>query len=117
MLASPLPAMRPPFRADQVGSLLRPPNLKADPKAAIREVVAKQEAIGLESVTDGEFSRQWWRPHEYVLPRQGRSPQRGVETGRPVERGNKIIGVEYDSQHFGGWLGTHHIRERCHGRT
>src|SRR5262245_48528924 len=27
---------------------------------AIREVVAKQESIGLESVTDGEFSRDWW---------------------------------------------------------
>jgi 5-methyltetrahydropteroyltriglutamate--homocysteine methyltransferase len=52
--------LKPPFRADHVGSLLRPANLKADPKAAIRAVVAKQEAIGLQSVTDGEFSRQWW---------------------------------------------------------
>jgi methionine synthase II (cobalamin-independent) len=52
--------MTPPFRADHVGSLLRPRNLKDDPKAAIRAVVAKQEAIGLESVTDGEFSREWW---------------------------------------------------------
>src|SRR5438094_2858598 len=53
-------ASHPPFRADHVGSLLRPPKLEADPRRAIREVVAKQEAIGLESVTDGEFSRQWW---------------------------------------------------------
>ncbi|HYL90921.1 MAG TPA: 5-methyltetrahydropteroyltriglutamate--homocysteine S-methyltransferase [Burkholderiales bacterium] len=52
--------MTPPFRADHVGSLLRPPHLKADPQAAIRDAVAKQEAIGLESVTDGEFSREWW---------------------------------------------------------
>ena len=52
--------MRPPFRADHVGSLLRPPYARTDPKRAIREVVAKQEAIGLEAVTDGEFSRQWW---------------------------------------------------------
>jgi 5-methyltetrahydropteroyltriglutamate--homocysteine methyltransferase len=53
--------MRPPFRADHVGSLLRPPGLsKANLKEKIREVVAKQEAIGLESVTDGEFSRKWW---------------------------------------------------------
>jgi 5-methyltetrahydropteroyltriglutamate--homocysteine methyltransferase len=52
--------MKPPFRADQVGSLLRPANLKADPRKAIRDVVAKQEAIGLEAVTDGEFSREWW---------------------------------------------------------
>jgi 5-methyltetrahydropteroyltriglutamate--homocysteine methyltransferase len=52
--------MSPPFRADHVGSLLRPRNLKDDPKAAIRAVVARQEALGLESITDGEFSRQWW---------------------------------------------------------
>ncbi len=52
--------MKPPFRADQVGSLLRPANLKQDPEKAIREVVARQEAIGLEAVTDGEFSREWW---------------------------------------------------------
>ena len=53
--------MRPPFRADHVGSLLRPAGLDpANLKEKIREVVARQEAIGLESITDGEFSRQWW---------------------------------------------------------
>ncbi|HYN12958.1 MAG TPA: 5-methyltetrahydropteroyltriglutamate--homocysteine S-methyltransferase [Burkholderiales bacterium] len=60
--------MKPPFRADQVGSLLRPSGLaqarerqdKAFQENAIREVVAKQEAIGLECITDGEFSRDWW---------------------------------------------------------
>jgi len=60
--------MKPPFRADHVGSLLRPPGLAAARKnqdrafqeQAIRQVVAKQEAIGLEAVTDGEFSRDWW---------------------------------------------------------
>lgn len=60
--------MKPPFRADQVGSLLRPPPLAPARKnndldtqqRLIREVVAKQEAIGLESITDGEFSRDWW---------------------------------------------------------
>ncbi|HUQ73722.1 MAG TPA: 5-methyltetrahydropteroyltriglutamate--homocysteine S-methyltransferase [Burkholderiales bacterium] len=52
--------MRPPFRADHVGSLLRPSSLKQDKERAIREAVARQEAIGLESITDGEFSRQWW---------------------------------------------------------
>ena len=66
-----------PFRADQVGSLLRPPELKAardDAKAGkitreklteiedrlIRDAVAKQEAVGLQSVTDGDFRRQSW---------------------------------------------------------
>jgi 5-methyltetrahydropteroyltriglutamate--homocysteine methyltransferase len=60
--------MNPPFRADQVGSLLRPRGLAEARKRkdrsfeenAIREVVAKQEAIGLQAVTDGEFSRDWW---------------------------------------------------------
>jgi 5-methyltetrahydropteroyltriglutamate--homocysteine methyltransferase len=65
----------PPFRADQVGSLLRPTHLiEARQKLrkkeidgaqlqrieddAIREVVAMQEAIGLRSISDGEFRRQ-----------------------------------------------------------
>jgi 5-methyltetrahydropteroyltriglutamate--homocysteine methyltransferase len=63
--------MKPPFRADHVGSLLRPQDLslarknksndlKAIQEKAIRDVVAKQEAVGLESITDGEFSRDWW---------------------------------------------------------
>ena len=60
--------MQPPFRADHVGSLLRPPGLAearkrkdvAFQQSAIRAVVARQEAIGLQSVTDGEFSRDWW---------------------------------------------------------
>jgi 5-methyltetrahydropteroyltriglutamate--homocysteine methyltransferase len=52
--------MTPPFRADHVGSLLRPPYVKSDRQRAIREVVAKQEAIGLQGITDGEFSRDWW---------------------------------------------------------
>ena len=63
--------MKPPFRADQVGSLLRPeklararalqePDRDEVQAEAIRDVVRKQEAIGLEAVTDGEFSRDWW---------------------------------------------------------
>jgi len=63
--------MKPPFYADHVGSLLRPPELAAARKAkaanlreiedqAIRGAVAKQEAIGLQSVTDGEFRRDYW---------------------------------------------------------
>ncbi len=68
---------RPPFRADQVGSLLRPEELKQARAARaegrigaealheiedrlIREVVRKQESVGLEAVTDGEFRRAWW---------------------------------------------------------
>src|ERR1051326_3348174 len=67
----------PPFRADHVGSLLRPPPLtaaRADFKAgridaaalgaveddAIREVIRMQRDVGLRSVTDGEFRRTSW---------------------------------------------------------
>jgi len=65
----------PPFRADHVGSLLRPPELlkaRADRAAgkisaeelraiedsSIREVVAFQESVGLQSITDGEYRRE-----------------------------------------------------------
>jgi 5-methyltetrahydropteroyltriglutamate--homocysteine methyltransferase len=68
---------KPPFRADQVGSLLRsgpvkeartkratgeiaPAQLKAVEDAEITKLVAKQESIGLQGVTDGEFRRSWW---------------------------------------------------------
>jgi len=68
---------RPPFRADHVGSLLRPEALKearrkraageldAAGLAAVedREIaraIAKQESIGLQGITDGEFRRSWW---------------------------------------------------------
>src|SRR3712207_2502492 len=68
---------RPPFRADHVGSLLRPPELLQAREAhaagrisadelhavedeAIREVVRMQEDIGLRSATDGEFRRSSW---------------------------------------------------------
>jgi 5-methyltetrahydropteroyltriglutamate--homocysteine methyltransferase len=65
--------MKPPFRADHVGSLLRPAFLKeararntppselrALEDGAIRQVIAKQADIGLESATDGEFRRAMW---------------------------------------------------------
>ena len=68
---------KPPFRADHVGSLLRPPQLlkaredfaegridadelRAIEDDAIREVVRKQEEVGLQSATDGEFRRESW---------------------------------------------------------
>ena len=68
---------RPPFRADHVGSLLRPPQLlqaRADfadgrldadglreaEDEAIREIVAMQDGVGLQSATDGEFRRESW---------------------------------------------------------
>jgi len=71
------PRDTPPFRADHVGSLLRPPELlRAREEAAagrlsreqlrqvedeaIRQVVAAQRRVGLRSATDGEFRRTSW---------------------------------------------------------
>jgi 5-methyltetrahydropteroyltriglutamate--homocysteine methyltransferase len=62
---------RPPFRADHVGSLLRPKHLlqaRAEGSdelreledEAIRDVVRMQEEVGLQSATDGEFRRAAW---------------------------------------------------------
>jgi 5-methyltetrahydropteroyltriglutamate--homocysteine methyltransferase len=71
------PRTTPPFRADHVGSLLRPPELhearaqfaagriagdrlRAVEDEAIREVVGLQADAGLRSATDGEFRRSSW---------------------------------------------------------
>jgi 5-methyltetrahydropteroyltriglutamate--homocysteine methyltransferase len=69
---------QPPYRADHVGSLLRPAALR-DARAKrergeidaaaltriedeeIRKLIARQEAIGLRSITDGEFRRASWQ--------------------------------------------------------
>src|SRR5260221_6007297 len=68
---------KPPFRADMVGSLLRPAALKeARAKHAaggitddqlravedreIKVILKKQQDVGLQSATDGEFRRSWW---------------------------------------------------------
>ena len=56
--------MGPPFRAEQIGSLLRPQRLLDDPALAdgcIAEAIAWQERLGLAVVTDGEFRRESWR--------------------------------------------------------
>ena len=80
------PVSRPPFRADVVGSFLRPAKLKvarerllgpqtpdqhlgphdnaelrAVEDACVRDIVATQERAGLQAATDGEFRRRsWW---------------------------------------------------------
>jgi len=67
----------PPFRADHVGSLLRPAALKetreryakgeitaaalkAVEDCEIEGIIRKQQEAGLQSITDGEFRRSWW---------------------------------------------------------
>jgi 5-methyltetrahydropteroyltriglutamate--homocysteine methyltransferase len=88
----------PPFRADHVGSLLRSPALKeARAKRAAGEITAhqlkaiedreieiligKQEAVGLQSITDGEFRRASWQT-DFVSQLPGIETYRGE---RPVK--------------------------------
>ena len=98
-----------PFRADQVGSLLRPPALKEArekfargqiPRAALAEIedrliraaVARQEAVGLQAVTDGDFRRQSWSSDFLTAiegvaqdaPTGGRPPHLDVPAGSIV---------------------------------
>jgi 5-methyltetrahydropteroyltriglutamate--homocysteine methyltransferase len=72
-----MPRTKAPFRADHVGSFLRPAALKearakreqgaitaAELKTVedreIEKIIKKQEELGLKLATDGEFRRSWW---------------------------------------------------------
>ena len=89
---------RPPFRADHVGSLLRPVKLRearaanaagtlpADALRAIEDAciagaIAKQESIGLRAATDGEYRRAYWH-YDFVAKLEGAElyvPEQRVE--------------------------------------
>jgi 5-methyltetrahydropteroyltriglutamate--homocysteine methyltransferase len=98
---------KPPFRADHVGSFLRPAALKearakretgaitaAELKAVedreIENVIKKQEELGLQLATDGEFRRSWW--HFDFL-----GTLDGVETYE-AEQGIQFRGVQTKAQ-------------------
>ena len=98
---------RPPFRADHVGSFLRPAALKeararrekgaitaAELKTVedreIEKIIAKQQEIGLKLATDGEFRRSWW--HFDFLGHARR--RRAVE----AEQGIQFRGVQTKAQ-------------------
>lgn len=91
-------AIRAPFRADHVGSFLRPARLRAavennDPDLAaiqdecVREVVAMQAAAGLAVATDGEFRHESW--HNFLENLQG------VTVIPPVISGSTFIPRSY----------------------
>jgi 5-methyltetrahydropteroyltriglutamate--homocysteine methyltransferase len=78
---------KPPFRAEHVGSLLRPEaikegrarfgrgeikadELRAIEDEAIRVLIAKQESTGLQSITDGEARRAFWN-YDFFEPFEG----------------------------------------------
>jgi 5-methyltetrahydropteroyltriglutamate--homocysteine methyltransferase len=84
---------KPPFRADHVGSLLRPKQLleareehgqgriddaelRGIEDEAIRDVVRRQEEIGLQSATDGEFRRSSWHM-DFIYQLDGISKEAG----------------------------------------
>lgn len=88
--------LNPPFRADHVGSLLRPQHLKdarvrfqqnevtseqlrAIEDDAIRDVVRKQEAVGLQSITDGEFRRTFFHI-DFLQKLEGVAVSGGIAT-------------------------------------
>ena len=94
---------KPPFRADHVGSILRSTplkdarakrekgeitaaQLKAVEDTEIKKIIAKQEEIGLQLATDGEYRRSWW--HFDFLEGLG-----GVE-GYTADHGIQFAGVE-----------------------
>lgn len=94
------PHVMPPFRADHVGSLLRPPavararerfaqgaidadELRAVEDEAIRDLVAMQEEAGLHAITDGEARRSFWH-YDFMgaltgLDLEERAPEAGVQ--------------------------------------
>jgi 5-methyltetrahydropteroyltriglutamate--homocysteine methyltransferase len=111
-----MPVDKPPFRADHVGSLLRPQaihdaraacekggisaeQLKALGDEHIRDVIKKQEAVGLKAATDGEFRRAWWH-FDFLWGLDGFEKFR-------AETGIKFQGTESkrDSVRVGGKVG------------
>ena len=93
---------RPPFRADHVGSLLRPPellrareqyqkgalsaeSLREIEDSSIRDVAKLQEEIGLQGITDGEYRRTIWHA-DFLRQIEGVSVQEGAADGTGVAR-------------------------------
>ena len=96
---------KPPFRADHVGSLLRPPELlqarddfaagridadelRAIEDEAIREAVRMQEEVGLQSATDGEFRRASWHM-DFIYQLDGVTKEAGEHRGQVPQRGGR----------------------------
>ena len=95
----------PPYRADHVGSLLRPDAVKTARKRfadkeipaeelksiedeAIRDVVRLQESVGLKVVTDGEIRRSFWH-YDFMEDLTGfEFVQRDVATGHNFKGAN-----------------------------
>jgi len=111
----------PPYRADHVGSLLRPPELmrarddheagrlgddelRAIEDAAIKDIVRMQEEVGLRSATDGEFRRASWHM-DFIYQLDGVSTAPG---NLKVEFRNEQGTIEFTpaALHIDGKLGV-----------
>ena len=94
----------PPFRADHVGSFLRPPallearekfrtgklareRLRDAEDAAIRDIVRLQEEVGLQSVTDGEYRRTYFHI-DFLEQLSGVETRGGIATSFHSAQGN-----------------------------
>src|SRR3954454_10912505 len=111
----------PPFRADHVGSLLRPPELlqaredhaagridaaalRAAEDKAIRAVVRMQEEVGLQSVPDGEFRRgAWHMDFIYQLDGVTKWPDEKLKVAFHSDEGE--IEAVFSGMHVDGRLG------------
>ena len=111
----------PPFRADHVGSLLRPRHLlearadhaagridaaelRALEDAAIREIVAMQEEVGLRSATDGELRRASWHM-DFIYQLDGITKEAGHMAVRFFNE-NGELEFTPAALHVGGPLGV-----------
>ena len=101
-----------PFRADHVGSLLRPPellsareqhqggtlssaSLREIEDRCIRDVAKLQEEIGLQGITDGEYRRTIWHA-DFLRQIEGVSVKEGVADGAGVARRFQSGGQEIE---------------------
>jgi 5-methyltetrahydropteroyltriglutamate--homocysteine methyltransferase len=102
----------PPFRADHVGSLLRPAELlrareqrqqesisaealREIEDRSIRDIARLQEEIGLQGITDGEYRRTIWHA-DFLRQIEGVSVKEGVADGEGVARRFQSGGQEID---------------------
>jgi 5-methyltetrahydropteroyltriglutamate--homocysteine methyltransferase len=117
MFLSVVSPLHPPFRAEHIGSLLRPQSLldqrnrfargeisraalSAAEDAAIKEALALQERVGLKFATDGEFRRRSYHSFFYrqlgnisIDTVAGEEAKGGTETGTTGQRASQPIAV------------------------
>ena len=104
---------KPPFRADQVGSLLRPASVKNAREAhdqgrlsaaelariedaAIISLIERQEQVGLRCATDGEIRRETWA-YDFLCQFQGLTP---VQRAAPPAAQGKALQQSTKGMHL-----------------